>query len=144
MSDAHIEAIMPIIGRELVRLELVNCAAWDNDGLDPILLSDNGVTSIAQYCNQLWLIALVDAQEKESGVVLFLRLLGCVPHHEGPQLTIRGVKHAIEKGVDEIEWSGPLHRDDLIEYFGLGVRLHQSDHRGYIDGTTECIWAWVK
>lgn len=39
------------------------------------------------------------------------------------------------RSVDEIEWRGPLHIDDLIEYFGLDVRLHESDHSGYIDGT---------
>ena len=56
MTDSHIEAIMPIIGKNLVRLELVDCSAWDHES--PIdsedrLLSDISIISIGQHCKKL-------------------------------------------------------------------------------------------
>jgi len=196
MTDAHVEGIMSIIGENLVRLELVDCIAWDVAQEE--MLSDNSLVPIAHHCKQLksfsmvgshitsrglemvlsanmgittlnlssnrrldtgtvdiiskylprleelrnswyngreWLsddglIALVDAQEKESdGSGIFLKLLSL----NSSYLTIRGVKHAIEKGVKEIEIDeGELH-DSSVD-LGSDVKLYQANHL-YVDGS---------
>ena len=211
MTDSHIEAIMPIIGKNLVRLELVDCSAWDHES--PIdsegrLLSDISIISIAQHCKKLktfsmttssitcrglerllssnagiktlnlsdsqqlepravdiisrylprlevlrnywpnkrepdWLtddslIALVDAQERESGGSgIFLKLLGLYAYdhlnYEGPKLTIRGIKCAIEKGVGEIE----IDKGDLYYLIVCsGAKVYEvKDFVHFIDGS---------
>jgi len=209
MTDAHIEAIMPIIGENLVRLELVDCVAYDGRSLnghteEETLLSCSGLIPIAQHCKQLksfsmvgsnittggldmilrantgittlnlsdshqlnsravdiiskylprlevlrnywpnaetdWLsddslIALVDAQERESGGSgIFLKQIGLWADTGEQQLTIRGIKYAIEKGVKEIE----INKEDLyksIVDLGSAVQLYQAHYDHYIDGS---------
>ena len=139
-------------------LEMVLSA---NTGITTLNLSDNGrlepraVDIISQYLPRLkelrnywssegeWLtdaglIALVDAQEKESGGSgIFLNLVGlsnCKFEHDGPQLTIRGMKYAIEKGVKEIEVDeGDLYYS--IKELGSDVKLYQAEYPHYIDGS---------
>jgi len=206
MTDAHVEAMMPIIGENLMRLELVCCSAYDDESNDDVtLLSDNSLISIAQYCNQLesfsmvesditcrglemvlsantgittlnlscnkrldsrtvdiisrylprvevlrnywldaatdWLsddglIALIDAQERESsGSGIFLKLIGLWQYSlSEPQLTIRGLKYAIEKGVEEMEIN-ECELFESIEALGSGVKLYQAHYIHYIDGS---------
>ena len=210
MTDAHLEAMMPIVGENLVRLVLVDCVKWDENGVEmEEKLSDNSLISIVQHCKQLksfsmvssditcrglemvlrantdittldlssnkrleiraveiisrylprlkelrsywprsgtdWLnddglIALVDAQEKEpGGSEIFLNLIGLYSYddldYDGPQLTIRGIKYAIEKGVKEIEIDeGELHNS--IKDLGSDVKLYQPHEVFYIDGST--------
>jgi len=205
MTDAHIEAIMPIIGENLVRLELVDCVAYDGHTLEEeTLLSDNSLIPIAQHCKHLksfsmvgsnittggldmilrentsittlnlsdshqlnsravdiiskylprlevlrnywpnaatdWLsddslIALVDAQERESGGSgIFLKQIGLWADAGEQQLTIRGIKYAIEKGVKEIE----INKKDLyksIVDLGSAVQFYQAHYDHYIDGS---------
>ena len=223
MTDAHVEAIMPIIGENLVRLELVSCVAYNEFGTET-RLSDNSLVSIAQHCKQLksfsmvdseitklglgwvlsantgittlnlsastrlwtpddsafdiiskylprlkeirnywpggrgrrdWftddgLIALVNAQEKESGGSgIFLKLIGVSNCDKFmPQLTIRGMKYAIEKGVREIEideckvssisrrfFARSKTLQGSIVNLGSDVKLYQPHYVHYIDGS---------
>jgi len=53
MTDSHVGAIMPIIGENLVCLELVGCVAYEESYDNAIFLSDNSLIPIAQHCNQL-------------------------------------------------------------------------------------------
>jgi len=207
MNDAHVEAIMPIIGENLVRLELVDCSiVWGENGvIEQEKLSDNTLVHIARYCKQLesfsiinsnitsgglemvlsantgittldlssnehleprtidiisrylprlevlrnywskeddWIsddgfIALVDAQEKESGGSgIFLNLIGLLDLYDDQptQLTIRGVKYAIKKGLREIEIAGgELHNS--IKDLESDVQLYQAHYPYYIDGS---------
>ena len=208
MTDAHIEVMMPIIGENLVRLEVVDCKLWHESDDDPeAFLSDGSLVSIAKHCKHLksfsmvsshitchglemvlsantgittldlsasdrlgpravdiisrylprlkelrnwwqshhsldWLnddglIALVDAQEKESGGSgIFLDLVGFHKYlvRDGPQLTIRGLKYAIEKGVKEIEVDeGNFQRS--IADLGLDVKLYHAPYVFYMDGS---------
>ena len=200
MTDSHIEAIMPIIGENLVRLELVDCMLWNNEeGIFEACLTDDSLITIAQYCTQLksfsmvgsdittrnlerllstntgittlnlsengqldtrtvnviskhlprleelrnawyvggdWLsddglIALVDAQEKESdgSERICLKLLGL----NSSYLTVRGIKHAIDNGVREIE----MHRGNLYDSIldlGSDVKLYRPHTGHFIDG----------
>jgi len=205
MTDAHVVAIMPIVGENLMRLELVRCLAWEEEGPDR-LLSDFSAVSIAHHCKQLksfamvesdvtchglemvvsantgittlnlssnnkrlytpddraigiisrhlprlevlrnywpdprtpdWLndsslIALVDAQERESGGSgIFLKLLGW--YSLAPQLTIRGIKYAIEKGVKEIEIDRPGFYS--IKDLGSDVKFYHPEYSHYIDAS---------
>ena len=199
MTDAHVEAIMPMIGESLVRLEFVNCSRWDNEEEIEEKLSDSSLVCIAQHCKQLksfsmvsshitsrglemvlrantgittlnlsengrldtgtvdiisrylprlevlrnywsdipdWLndnglIALVDAQERESGGSgIFLKLLGLNNSH----LTVRGVKHAIDKGLREIEIDESVLYNSIVD-LGSSVELYQAQYPHYIDGS---------
>jgi len=199
MTDAHVEAIMPIIGENLVRLEFVNCTRWDNEEEIEEKLSDSSLVCIAQHCKQLksfsmvsshitsrglervlsantgittlnlsengrlepravdiiirhlprleelrnywpdtgdWLnddglIALVDAQERESGGSgIFLKLLGLNNSH----LTVRGIKHAIDKGLREIEIDESALYNSIVD-LGSSVELYQAQYPHYIDGS---------
>lgn len=191
ITDAHIEAIMPYVGPNLVCLELISCVAYGDDYEEgEARLTDAIMISIAQHCNQLesfsmvdseitelglgwvlsantgittlnlsaskslwtpddsafdviskylprlkeirnywpkrpdWfsddgLISLLDAQEKESGGSgIFLKLIGLSNCQVFlPQLTIRGMKYAIEKGVKEIEIDEyKLHKNEVTLY----------------------------
>jgi len=203
MADAHVEAIMPIIGKNVVRLELVDCMIWNREEEEAErLLSDNSLVPIAQHCKQLksfsmvgsditssglevvlsantgitilnlssnrrldtgtvdiiskylpqleklrnywskneadWLnddglIALVDAQERESGGSgIFLNLIGLLNSvDDQPQLTIRGIKYAIEKELREIEMTGGDLHDSIVE-LGSDVKMFQAKYPHYI------------
>jgi len=204
MTDAHIEAIMPIVGENLVRLELVSCVAYDEHTDVETKLSCNSLIPIAQHCKHLksfsmvgsnittrglqlvlsantsittlnisdnrrldtravdiisrylprlevlrnywpnraiyWLsddglIALIDAQEKESGGSgIFLKQIGLYNINIGHELTIRGIKYAVEKGVKEIEIEkGGLHSS--IVDLRSDVQLYQAHYIHYIDGS---------
>jgi len=68
MTDAHVEAIMPIIGENLVRLELVSCVAYNEPFGTETRLSDNSLVSIAQHCKQLKSFSMVDSEITKLGL----------------------------------------------------------------------------
>ena len=110
-----------IISRYLPRLEVLR-NYWSPNQDD--WLNDDG------------LIALVDSQERESGGSrIFLNLIGLLNLcDDEPQLTIRGMKYAIEKGLREIEIAGgELH--NLIKDMESDVQLYQANYPHYIDGS---------
>ena len=54
--------------------------------------------------------------------------------HDGPKLTIKGIKYAIAKGVNEIEIEkGGLHSS--IVDLRSDVQLYQAHYIHYIDGS---------
>ena len=68
MTDAHIEAIIPIIGENLVRFELVDCLAYDEHTDVETKLSCNSLVPIAQHCKQLKSFSMVGSHITCSGL----------------------------------------------------------------------------
>ncbi len=74
MTDAHVEAFMPVIGQHLIRLELVTCMDFsDEEGnIDfdyiPIHLTDRSASAIAQTCTKLESFSLADSDITTSGL----------------------------------------------------------------------------
>ena len=212
LTDDHVEAIMPSIGKHLTRLELADCGIWVDEDQDLygghayelIKLADRSLISIANSCQKLesftitesditsaglgsvlsnnisittlnlsenkgldtaatglisqylprlrvlrnywprpqdWLtddglVALLEAQERESGGLgISLELIGLYDATSDGPLTIRGLKYAIEKGVQEIETCGALHGS--IVALKTNTKLCQPYWNGnqYMDGS---------
>jgi hypothetical protein len=74
MSDAHVEAFMPVIGEHLIRLELVNCMDYSNEegnidfDYDPTHLTDRSLSAIAQHCTELESFSFADSDMTTSGL----------------------------------------------------------------------------
>jgi len=122
LSDSQylITRAVDIISKYLPRLEVLR-NYWPVAATD--WLSDDS------------LIALVDAQEKESGGAgIFLKQIGLWTDVDDQQLTIRGVKYAIEKGVKEIEINNDTLHSEIVN-LGSAVQLYQAHYIHYIDGS---------
>ena len=71
MSDAHVEAFMPVVGEHLIRLELVTCMDFsDEEGnMDHnIYLTDRSASAIAQHCTKLESFSFVESEITTSGL----------------------------------------------------------------------------
>lgn len=53
MGDEHVEAFMPIVGRDLKRLELINCWTTDFEGEEGFPLGDDSAIAVANNCANL-------------------------------------------------------------------------------------------
>jgi len=72
MTDAHVEAIMPIIGKNLVRLELVDCVYDEHYSGVETKLSDNSLVPIAQHCKKLKSFSMVGSHISCRGLEMVL------------------------------------------------------------------------
>lgn len=70
MTDAHVEVMIPIVGENLVRLELVDCMLWDRESDDDpeVYPTDRGMISIAEHCNQLESFSVVGSNITYRGL----------------------------------------------------------------------------
>jgi hypothetical protein len=74
MSDAHVEAFMPVVGQHLTRLELVTCMDFsDEEGniefdFEPSYLTDRSASAIAEHCTKLESFSFVDSDITTSGL----------------------------------------------------------------------------
>ena len=68
MTDAHVEAFMPVVGRHLIRLELVDCMESIDELQDPMLLTDISASAIAESCTKLESFSMVNSDITISGL----------------------------------------------------------------------------
>jgi len=69
ITDAHVDAIMTCVGRNLVCLELVSCVAYDDDyEYGEARLTDDSMYQIAKRCNNLESFSMVDSEITELGL----------------------------------------------------------------------------
>ena len=53
MTDKHVEAFMPVVGRDLRRLELIECATHDLEEDEEYRLGDDSAIAVANNCAKL-------------------------------------------------------------------------------------------
>ena len=68
MSDAHVEAFLPIVGKHLTRLELTCCHYVDEEGYEVNRLTDRSALCIAQHCTNLESFAMVESDITAAGL----------------------------------------------------------------------------
>jgi hypothetical protein len=74
ISDAHVEAFMPVIGEHLIRLELVSCMDHSDEerNIDydfmPMKLTDKSASAIAQHCTKLESFSFVETNITATGL----------------------------------------------------------------------------
>ena len=68
MSDAHVEAFLPIVGEHLTRLELTCCHYFDSEDYDESLLTDRSALCIAKHCTNLESCAMVESDITAAGL----------------------------------------------------------------------------
>jgi len=71
MTDDHVETFLPIVGNNLVRLELMGCYRQVADDSQP--LGDRSLSAIAQHCSQLQSFAITDSYISSNGLEQVLR-----------------------------------------------------------------------
>mmetsp|Transcript_27281 Transcript_27281/g.65587 ORF Transcript_27281/g.65587 Transcript_27281/m.65587 type:complete len:403 (-) Transcript_27281:396-1604(-) len=66
ITDDHVETFLPIVGNDLVRLELIRCTHQVVDDSQP--LTDRSMSVIAQHCSKLRSFAIVNSSISSNGL----------------------------------------------------------------------------
>ena len=111
-----------LISQYLPRLRVIRNYWSDSQGW----LTDDG------------LIALLDAQERESeGLGISLERIGLFTYSTGDisPLAVKGLKYAIEKGLQEIEINQGTVHDLIVALKKSNVKLYQPHYVHFMDGS---------
>lgn len=78
MSDEHVAAFLPVVGRSLTRLELIDCLVFSfdeeiGDAVQERQLTDDIMTTISQECHSLESLSIAGTHITSSGLAKVLK-----------------------------------------------------------------------
>ncbi|KAL7545803.1 hypothetical protein ACHAWF_009149 [Thalassiosira exigua] len=68
MSDEHVATVLPIVGPNLIRLELAYCVVYDEDTEVETELTDGSMAAIAKFCTRLESFTITSANITAFGL----------------------------------------------------------------------------
>ena len=68
MADEHVEAFMPVVGRDLNKLELMGCCTCDHEEEEEYRLGDDSAIAVANSCKNLATLAFAESDITTSAL----------------------------------------------------------------------------